>query len=66
MRQVRFVRVWFGSVTASWRHRRDDTGGVLDEAAMIAVGFGAAVVIAGLVWALINGIEIDIGQLMEG
>jgi hypothetical protein len=49
-----------GTVTDAWRLRRTEEGGVADEAAMIAIVLAAAVLIGGIVFALIQGAGEDL------
>jgi hypothetical protein len=66
MRMIRAIAVWTEVTKLEWRDRRDETGGVLDEAGMIAIGFAAAVMIGAAVYALVSNIELDIGELWGG
>lgn len=66
MGQVEMTRVWLETVVSSWRHRRSETGGVLDETGMIVVGVGAAAAIGAIVMTLIGGVEASLGDLWPG
>lgn len=63
---VRIIMVWAQLTMMAWHERRDERGGVLDEAGMIAIGFAAAVMIGGAVYALVSSIELDVGDLWGG
>ena len=49
--------VWVQTRVMGLRDRRDDVGGVADEAAMLAVLLGGAVIIGGIVVALLTDAE---------
>lgn len=66
MGSIQMLRVCCEHLFASWRHRRDESGGVLDETGMIFIGFMAAVVIGGVVYGLVTAINFDMGELWGG
>jgi hypothetical protein len=63
MQSFEMVRLWAESVASSWRSRRGEEGGILDEVAMMGALAAAAIVIGGIVAAFLTGKinSIDIG-----
>ena len=63
MQSFEVVRMWAESVVSSWRERRGDEGGILDEVAMMGALAAAAITIGGIVAAFLTGKinSIDIG-----
>lgn len=57
METMRRAAVWLETTKVSWRARRSDEGGVADEAAMLAILLGGAVIIGGIVIALLSDAE---------
>jgi hypothetical protein len=57
------VQIWAEWLLTSWRQRRDDTGGLSDETAMIGLMLIAAVAVGGIILGLVTGAasRIDFG-----
>ena len=63
MHSFEMVRLWAESTVRSWRSRRGDEGGILDEVAMMGALAAAAITIGGIIAAFLTGKinSIDIG-----
>lgn len=55
MQDFEMVRVWAESIVSSWRGRRGEEGGILDEVAMMGALAAAAITIGGIVAAFLTG-----------
>jgi hypothetical protein len=66
MNLLRQVGVWTQIAIGAWNERRDDQGGVADEAALLAVLVGGAIAIGTLVLALLSRAEIKLNQVLPG
>lgn len=55
MQTIEIVRMWTEAFVSSWRTRRDDDGGILDEVAMMGALAAAAITIGGIVAAFLTG-----------
>ena len=66
MNLLRQVGVRTQIAISSWRDRRDDQGGVADEAALLAVLVGGAIAIGTIVLTLLSRAEIKLNQVLPG
>jgi hypothetical protein len=57
------IRVWCRVLAAAWRDRRDETGGITDDTAMMGLLAVAAVAVGGIIFALVTSAanSIDLG-----
>jgi hypothetical protein len=64
MDRMRRAAIWLEITKTSWRDRRSDEGGVADEAAMLAILLGGAVIIGGIVLSLLSDAEDRLGDIV--
>lgn len=55
MQGFEMVRMWAETMVSSWRQRRGDEGGILDEVAMMGALAAAAITIGGIIAAFLTG-----------
>lgn len=57
------IRSWCRLLAVAWRDRRDETGGVTDDTAMMGLLAVAAVAVGGIIFALVTNAanSIDLG-----
>lgn len=57
------IRVWCQMLATAWRDRRDETGGITDDTAMMGLLAVAAVAVGGIIFALVTNAasSIDLG-----
>lgn len=55
MQGIEVVRLWAEALVGSWRTRRGEEGGILDEVAMMGALALAAAVIGGIVAVFLTG-----------
>jgi hypothetical protein len=57
------IKLWCQMQSTAWRDRRDETGGITDDTAMMGLLAVAAVAVGGIIYALVEGAanRIDLG-----
>lgn len=48
------MRMWCQMLATAWRNRRDETGGVTDDTAMMGLMAVAAVAVGAIIYGLVN------------